>query len=102
MTKLHRVRWVGEEEFGGETGLCQMINLPAAKVPLLKSLLSDIDDNDGCCSSLSPLSKKTAEVSSFPAPSSSELGGSKCKHFESRSFTNPFGVAETPPWGFLP
>ena len=34
-----------------------MINLPAAKVSLLKSLLSDIDDDDGCCSSLFPLSK---------------------------------------------
>jgi hypothetical protein len=34
-----------------------MINLPAAKVPLLKSLLSNIDDNNGSCSLLSPLSK---------------------------------------------
>ena len=57
MTKLPRARWVGEEKFGGETALRQTINLPAAKVPLIKSLLSDIDDDNGCCSSLSPLSK---------------------------------------------
>ena len=37
--------------------LRQMINLPAAEVSLLKSLLSDIDDDGGCCSSLFPLSK---------------------------------------------
>jgi hypothetical protein len=48
---------VGEVKFGGETALRQTINLPAAKVPFLKSLLSDIDNNNGCCSLLSPLSK---------------------------------------------
>jgi len=38
--------------------LRQRINLPAAKFPLLKSLLSDIDNDDGgCCSLLFPLSK---------------------------------------------
>jgi len=57
MTQLPRARWVGKEKFGGETALRQTINLPAAKVPLIKSLLSDIDDDNGCCSSLSPLSK---------------------------------------------
>jgi hypothetical protein len=46
-----------EKNFGGDNALRQMINLPAAKVSLFKSLLSDIDDDDGCCSSLFPLSK---------------------------------------------
>jgi hypothetical protein len=47
----------GTKLFGGDNALRQMINLPAAKVSLLKSLLSDIDDDDGCCSLLFPLSK---------------------------------------------
>jgi hypothetical protein len=46
-----------KKNFGGDNALHQMINLPAAKVSLFKSLLSDIDDDDGCCSSLFPLSK---------------------------------------------
>ena len=58
MTKLPRASWVGKEKFGGETALCQMINLPTVKVPLLKSFLSDINNDDDCCSLLSPLSKK--------------------------------------------
>jgi hypothetical protein len=47
------------KNFGGDDALRQMIILPAAaKVSLLKSLLSDIDDDDdGCCSLLFPLSK---------------------------------------------
>ena len=91
----------GTKTFGGDNALRQMINLPAVKVSLLKSLLSDTDDDDGCCSLLFPLSKKIAEVSSFPAPSSIKLGGSKCEYFESRSFVNLFGVAETPFYRFL-
>jgi hypothetical protein len=57
MTKLPPARLVGKEKFGGESALDQMINLPAAKVSLLKSLLSNIHDDDGSCSSLSLLSK---------------------------------------------
>jgi hypothetical protein len=90
-----------KKNFGGDNALRQMINLPAAKVSLLKSLLSDIEDDAGCCSSLFLLSKQSAEVSSFPAPLLIELGGSKCEYFESRSYVNLFGVAETPFYRFL-
>ncbi len=45
--------------------------------------------------------QKSAEVSSFPAPSSIELGGSKSEYFESRSFPNLLGIAETSFYRFL-